>query len=605
MDDTSQMNDFFSGDWSSIWGLDQLRDGNNLSFTPTPQPLSEEGGGTGPADISETHAVHNNATSDVRSLFIMICSRLDKVEAINEQTRATLDESTGGDNVQKIMNTTQSHWSQSTVNNKPRVHLRLCKRLQQILALASAYMQSICTTLATHMAGTPLELLRETQSRPLPVRVDKPLPMTPLPPPSPLHSRRYLDLRTPPPSRPTKRALSWSEEQINTLQDENRKLRQQIIEQKRLNLEREQAIARLRQKTTTDKQKLNEQEDLIKQIANTVNVAFQDCQDKLSRGVYPYESRGTIDEIIQIYSWSMTQPSLEDAAPDLERGRRKPGIGTSLHLLYYPVRRGQIPSSTDAPIRLTRYDYYGTCDHRHNISHCRLHVGTAQKAQDSAFVQERADSIPYQGGPHRPEALVQALGGLHYTNDGKGRWSKNHVTVAPCRLFVELLENQLQIGPDSLSCANAWERAYHLSNSETQFYKMKVSAAEARSQQLSQENLRLNLLLSQLIQSPELTSDEGLHRSGRRATSQDAASHIDDNRNVTPLPQGSLPVTNLPYRQSQYLDTVLPSQHSEPVASGSWPVQEQGRVSPLLEDQAEQRLFRSIAPMSTDTAGRK
>jgi hypothetical protein len=145
------------------------------------------------------------------------------------------------------------------------------------------------------------------QQRPRPqiTRLDKPLPLTPLPPPlpppPPLAKRKFLGMESPAPLKPAKRSLSWSEDQINTLQDENRRLRQQIIEQKRLNLENGETISHLRQENVQYDRKLCQQKEMVKQIANTIIVAFQDYDELVSRGIQTRKTEGTIEEFIQIY----------------------------------------------------------------------------------------------------------------------------------------------------------------------------------------------------------------------------------------------------------------------------------------------------------------
>lgn len=187
----------------------------------------------------------------------------------------------------------QSRWTQSTWTvDSGQLDGCLCQmRINVIRRLRSLWA----------ILSTMKPLGQQKQTRPQIKRIDKPLPMTPPPPPAPLASRRFLDMESPAPLKPTKRSLSWSEDQINTLQDENRKLRQQIIEQKRLNLEKNELISQLRQETVQYDRRLCQQKEMVKQIANTIIVAFQDYDELASHGIETRKTKGSIEEFIQIY----------------------------------------------------------------------------------------------------------------------------------------------------------------------------------------------------------------------------------------------------------------------------------------------------------------
>lgn len=140
--------------------------------------------------------------------------------------------------------------------------------------------------------------------------VEKPLPLPPtsaelgfLPQaPPPLAQRQYLDQ---PAQKPRLRPLTWSETQINNLQEENRKLRSEIISQKRVEADKSHIITMLRQLNSQANRQLQRQNEALAQLANMA-VTIQ------SRNEVPYirpPSRqapsldhGALDEVIQIYS---------------------------------------------------------------------------------------------------------------------------------------------------------------------------------------------------------------------------------------------------------------------------------------------------------------
>lgn len=191
----------------------------------------------------------------------------------------------------------QSRWTRSTWTvDSDRLDGCLCQIRTRTLRL----LKSLWT-----MFPEMKPLRQQQRTRPQITRIDKPLPLTPLPsplpPPPPLARREFLDMESPAPLRPAKRSLSWSEDQINTLQDDNRQLRQQIIEQKRLNLEKSETISQLRQENVQYNRSLCQQKEMVKQIANTIIVAFQDYDELVSRGIENRNTKGTIEEFIQIY----------------------------------------------------------------------------------------------------------------------------------------------------------------------------------------------------------------------------------------------------------------------------------------------------------------
>lgn len=82
--------------------------------------------------------------------------------------------------------------------------------------------------------------------------------------------------------KPLKRALSWSEDQINKLQHDNTELRQKIIDLKRAAVEKDQSIAILTQQNAQYKEELDRKNDMI-QFANSIIVTVQDFQETQSR----------------------------------------------------------------------------------------------------------------------------------------------------------------------------------------------------------------------------------------------------------------------------------------------------------------------------------
>lgn len=108
------------------------------------------------------------------------------------------------------------------------------------------------------------------------------LPSEDLVPPLPIAERRYRSETRQPTKKTPIRALSWSEDQINKLQQDNRDLRQKIIAQKRIDVGKDQTIATLRQQNAQYKQELDQKNDVAK-FADSIIVAVQDFQKERSR----------------------------------------------------------------------------------------------------------------------------------------------------------------------------------------------------------------------------------------------------------------------------------------------------------------------------------
>jgi hypothetical protein len=120
--------------------------------------------------------------------------------------------------------------------------------------------------------------------------------------PLPLAQRQYLDHSA---RKLRVRPLTWSETQINNLQEENRKLRNEIISQKRVESDKNHAISMLRQLNSRANRELNRQNEALAQLANMA-VAIQSHHEvphpqRLSTRS-PSLDHGALDEVIQIYS---------------------------------------------------------------------------------------------------------------------------------------------------------------------------------------------------------------------------------------------------------------------------------------------------------------
>ena len=121
--------------------------------------------------------------------------------------------------------------------------------------------------------------------------------------PPPLAERQYLEDHPSSP-RMNPRRITWSEDQINRLQEENRTLRSQIISQKRVVADKNHTIGLLRQQNTKINKELSRQNEALTQLANMA-VAIQGpgnlpVHDTPSDSSASLDHR-TIDEVIQVY----------------------------------------------------------------------------------------------------------------------------------------------------------------------------------------------------------------------------------------------------------------------------------------------------------------
>ncbi|KAI8626623.1 hypothetical protein F5Y19DRAFT_221895 [Xylariaceae sp. FL1651] len=97
-----------------------------------------------------------------------------------------------------------------------------------------------------------------------------------------LETRSPVEARPPATKKPPKRAISWSEDQINRLQKDNRELRQKILDQKRTDVEKDETIAFLTQQNAQYRQEI-EQKTSVTHFANSIIIAVQDFQEGQSR----------------------------------------------------------------------------------------------------------------------------------------------------------------------------------------------------------------------------------------------------------------------------------------------------------------------------------
>lgn len=169
------------------------------------------------------------------------------------------------------------------------------------------------------------------RNRPVPTRVvragqpqiiGKPLPMPPVSTeqrfmpraPPPLAQRQYLNHPASPKVR--SRPLTWSEDQINNLQEENQKLRSQIISQKRVDADKDHIISMLRQLNSQANRELNRQNEALARLADMA-VAIRSCKDLPYTGLPSERStsldHGALDEVIQIYSNLQPETRPKDA----------------------------------------------------------------------------------------------------------------------------------------------------------------------------------------------------------------------------------------------------------------------------------------------------
>lgn len=141
---------------------------------------------------------------------------------------------------------------------------------------------------------------------------DQSRPLPPVPEEQKNHASAIPPLRhrpllagsvAPDPDRKPRRPLSWSEAQINSLQKQNKDLRQEIISQKRQAIAKERIIATQQQQISKYIQKESKQDDMLKMFANNVHVALEDLRDKRlwSSSSAHEASMDAIDDVITIY----------------------------------------------------------------------------------------------------------------------------------------------------------------------------------------------------------------------------------------------------------------------------------------------------------------
>jgi hypothetical protein len=128
--------------------------------------------------------------------------------------------------------------------------------------------------------------------------------------PPPLQERQLLeDIRKTEAVREQKRPLSWAEEQINMLQRENKDLRQFIINQKRLDAEKDEDLVFLKRQNAEYLREIDRQTNMVAQFVNTLNVAVQDFHETRAytaktnkhRDVTSTQSSDELSDIIRIY----------------------------------------------------------------------------------------------------------------------------------------------------------------------------------------------------------------------------------------------------------------------------------------------------------------
>ena len=130
-----------------------------------------------------------------------------------------------------------------------------------------------------------------------------PLPVLGVNAPLPLAQRRPLHVM-PLAEKARHRIKSWSEDQIDFLQEENRKLRQEILRRKRAEPDSREAVALLQQQNARLLDEIKRQDGKVAQIAESVAAAFQEFKDQEWRVLEKQQTRGKpiIDKIIHIYS---------------------------------------------------------------------------------------------------------------------------------------------------------------------------------------------------------------------------------------------------------------------------------------------------------------
>ncbi|CAJ2505635.1 Uu.00g130290.m01.CDS01 [Anthostomella pinea] len=136
---------------------------------------------------------------------------------------------------------------------------------------------------------------------------DKPPPALPVlgaTPPLPLSQRRVLQPIQEATHNPAERGISWSEDQINALQSENKKLRQHILKHRRRESENHETIALLTQQNVCYLQEIERQDDKVTRIAGFVAAAFEEYKHSRWSGSKEHRisAHTTIDDMIRIYS---------------------------------------------------------------------------------------------------------------------------------------------------------------------------------------------------------------------------------------------------------------------------------------------------------------
>ena len=190
--------------------------------------------------------------------------------------------------------------------------------LKEAIFALTSWCRSLWCDLMLRFRASTLQR-SDARQKPLSIRIvrggqpdimEKPLPLPPtsselgfLPQaPPPLAQRQYLDH----PARKVRpRPVTWSETQINNLQEENRKLRSEIISQKRVDADKDHIISMLRQPNSRANRELNRQNEALAQLANMA-VAIQSRNEvryiRRPSGKTPSLDHGALDEVIQIYS---------------------------------------------------------------------------------------------------------------------------------------------------------------------------------------------------------------------------------------------------------------------------------------------------------------
>ncbi|KAH8889968.1 hypothetical protein GQ53DRAFT_824981 [Thozetella sp. PMI_491] len=141
----------------------------------------------------------------------------------------------------------------------------------------------------------------------------KPLPSvpeeSPILPPPPLQQRRFMVGNVKPDSARKTKRLTWSEEQVEILERQVKDLRRAIFHERRQGAEKDRHIARLEARLNKHLQIFNEQDDQLKQFADTLDVALDDLRLKRkwsSPRTSSEESADTgssyLDELITVYN---------------------------------------------------------------------------------------------------------------------------------------------------------------------------------------------------------------------------------------------------------------------------------------------------------------